>query len=279
MTTEPTGADLHLHTCFSDGTFTPEELVRAARGAGLRAIAVTDHDCVDGVEPTRDAARGLPLEVISGAELSTESGTGEIHIVGLFLQLGGSRLEEEMRRYQERRRQRVYAICDRLREQGVELDPDDVFRLAPGKSPGRVHVAQALLGAGAVCTREEAFVRFLGNGAPACVLKERPAAETAIEIIHQAGGAAVLAHPGISRQDEVIPELAAAGLDGLEAYSSAHSPEVTAHYLALAERHGLAVSAGSDCHGHHAENIRIGCVRLADEELDALRRRAGRGRS
>ena len=279
MTIEPTGADLHLHTCFSDGTFTPEELVRAARAAGLGAIAVTDHDCVDGVGPTREAARGSSLEVISGAEFSTEGGTNEIHIVGLFLELGGSRLEEELRRYQERRRQRVYTICDRLREEGVQIDADDVFRLASGNSPGRVHVAQALLAAGVVGTRDEAFVRFLGNGAPACVPKDRPSAAAAIEMIQQAGGAAVLAHPGLSKHDELIPALVAAGLDGIEAYSPSHSPEKTAHYLALAERHGLAVSAGSDCHGHYSEGLRIGCVRLADEELGALRRRAARGRS
>ncbi len=277
MSIEPTGADLHLHTCFSDGQFTPEELVRAAQAAGLAAIAVTDHDCVDGVAPTREAARDLPLEVISGAELSTDGGASEIHTVGLFMKLGGSRLEEELQRYQERRRERIFTTCELLRGEGVEIDADDVFRLAHGAAPGRVHVAQALLAAGVVGTRDDAFVRFLGIGAPACVPKERPSVATAIELIHEAGGVAILAHPGLSKHDELIPEMVAAGLDGIEAYSPAHSPERTTHYLDLAKRHGLAVSAGSDCHAHDTNRLRIGCVRLADEELDALRNRAAQG--
>jgi len=272
MTEARRGADLHLHTTCSDGCSSPAAVVAAACAAGLRAIAVTDHDTMAGVLPAC-AAAGSELEVVAGVELSAQAGNDEIHIVGLFLPATGSSLAEELQRYQERRRSRVEAICARLDALGCPLTVEEVLELAAGGAVGRVHVARALRRRGFVRSVGEAFDRYLGNHAPAHVPKDRPTPEQAIRLIHECGGLAVLAHPGLTRRDDVIPSLARVGLDALEVYSPAHTPEQIVHYLALAQQYALLISAGSDYHGNGKNETAIGSVRLLDEKLEALRER------
>ena len=273
----PHGADLHLHTRFSDGAYTPEGLVAAARDKQLAAIAVTDHDILDGVAPARLAAGTEGPEVIAGVEFgvaSDDDRPGELHIVGLFLDPDSARLRAELAAFRALRRERVLEMIERLNRCGVVLRPQQVFSLAAGDSVGRLHVARALVEVGHVKTIGAAFNHWLGVGKPGYVARTRPNAVEAIELIHAAGGVAIMAHPGQTQRDDQIASLAAAGMDGIEAFSSDHTAGQVAQYIEMAGALGLLVSGGSDCHGHNKERALIGTVRLDESRLEALRQRA-----
>lgn len=273
----PSGADLHLHTIFSDGAYTPEALVAAAREHHLAAIAVTDHDTLDGVAPSRAAAGTDGPEVIAGVEFGVacdDDCPGELHIVGLFLNPDSVRLRFELARFRELRRARVMEMVERLNRCGVALRPQQVFALAEGDSVGRLHVARALVEIGCVKTVGAAFNHWLGTGKPGYVARTEPSAAQTIELIHAAGGVSVMAHPGQTGRDDQIAEFAAAGMDGIEAFSPDHTAEQTARYIETAKALGLLVSGGSDCHGHNKERAVLGSVRVDERRLEALRLRA-----
>src|SRR5712671_5517390 len=242
-------ADLHLHTSFSDGTYSPEELAAQARAHGLAALALTDHDTVEGCERAARASESAGLEFIPGTELTAEQDGNELHILGYFLDTQNQRLLTEIARFQLVRQNRIREMVARLQAVHVPLQPEMVFALANCRSPGRPHVARALVKAGFCATLDEAFERFLKKNRPAWVPKFKMSAADAMELIHQAGGVAVLAHPGLNRSDEVIPGMVEAGLDGIECFHTKHSPGTSQHYLKLADRFHLLVTGGSDCHG------------------------------
>jgi len=268
------GADLHLHTVYSDGTYTPETLVEQARRHALETIAVTDHDTLNGVAPVRRAAGGEP-EVVAGVEFSVECGGAEVHLLGLFVDERNAALCEALGEYRRRREERARAILARLAECGVRIEEEAVLRCAGRAAPGRVHVARAMVEAGAVPNLAAAFERYLGAGRPACVPKVRHTPERTFDLIRAAGGVSVWAHPGITARDDLLAGLMDAGLQGIEVYSSGHSPADERRYLRLARRHGLLVSGGSDCHGMNKDRLLIGSVRLPDRRLEALRAAAG----
>jgi hypothetical protein len=274
---KPQGADLHLHTVYSDGLYTPETVVAAAREQGLRAIGLTDHDSVDGVEPTRRAVPEAGFEVIAGAEFgvpASDDGGAEIHLVGLFLDVKSSALGEGLRRNRAQRKQRVMETIARLNRIGLTLRTEEVFALAAPGNVTRLHLARALVQAGRARSIQSAFRRWLRPGTPGFVPRAgAPAAET-ISLIHRAGGLAVMAHPGKTLRDGEIPALVEAGLDALEVYCPEHSASEELRYLRLAAQHRLLVAAGSDCHGDPDSRIRIGKVRLDEERFEALRQRA-----
>ena len=273
----PNGADLHLHTIFSDGAYTPEALIAAARERHLAAIAVTDHDTLDGVEPTRLAAGTEGPEVIAGVEFGAagnDDRPGELHIAGLFLDPASERLRAELARFRNLRRERVFEMIERLNRCGLVMRPQQVFSLAAGDSVGRLHVARALVEAGHVKTIGAAFNHWLGVGKPGYVARAEPSVAQTMELIHAAGGVAIMAHPGQTGRDDQIADLAAAGMDGLEAFSPDHTAAQVAGYIKTAEALGLLVSGGSDCHGHNKDRVQIGSVRLDESRLEALRRRA-----
>src|ERR1700743_744147 len=207
-------ADLHLHTNFSDGTYTPEELVSQAAKNNLAAIALTDHDTVEGCERAAAACKALEIEFIPGAELTAEQNENEIHILGYFLDTHNEKLLAEIAKFQAVRQQRIHEMVARLNEVKIALKVEDVIALANCRSPGRPHVARALVKAGFCSSLDEAFERFLQKHRPAWVPQAKISARAAIELIHHADGLAVMAHPGLNRSDEVIPDLVDAGLDG-----------------------------------------------------------------
>ena len=276
---KPHGADLHLHTVYSDGAYTPETLVAAALEQDLRTIALTDHDSVEGVAPTRLAAREAGLEVVAGAEFgvpASDGDTEEIHLVGLFLNVESSALREALRRNREQRKQRVMEMIEKLNRIGVTVRTEEVLGLSAPGNVTRLHLARALVQAGRVRSVQAAFKRWLRPGTPAFVPRAgAPAAET-IALIHRAGGLAVMAHPGKTRRDGEIPALAEAGLDAIEVYCPDHSASEELRYLQLAAQHGLLAAAGSDCHGDRDGRILIGKVRLDADRFEALRARAER---
>jgi len=266
-------ADLHLHTCFSDGTYTPEELASAARRKNLAAIALTDHDTVEGCQRTAAACQLEGLEFIPAAELTAEINEHEIHVLGYFLDTANPKLLQQLARFQQVRQDRIREMVSRINQAGIPLLVDDVFTLANCRSPGRPHVARALA-AGEFCgSLDEAFERFLKKGKPAWVPKFKMSVHEAIELIHQAGGLAVMAHPGLTRADATIPALAEMGLDGLECFHTKHTNGIAAQYLALADRLHLLVTGGSDCHGTTKGRPLIGTVKIPYHYVERLKNR------
>jgi 3',5'-nucleoside bisphosphate phosphatase len=264
-------ADLHLHTNFSDGTYSPEELAVHAARQGLSAVALTDHDTVEGCPRARAACESAGVEFMAGTELTAEQDDNELHILGYLIDLENKRFRREIGRFQAVRQNRIREMVCRLNEVNVPLTAEEVFALANCRSPGRPHVARALVKAGFVSSVDEAFERFLKKHRPAWVPKFKMSAAEAINLIHQAGGVAVMAHPGLNRTDEVIPGMVESGLDGLECFHTKHSTGMTEHYLGLAERFHLLVTGGSDCHGLSKGKPLIGTVRVPYEYVVRLK--------
>ena len=267
-------ADLHLHTNFSDGTYSPEEMVAQAKRFELSAIALTDHDTVEGCARTEQACRAEGIEFIPGSELTAEHDDNELHILGYFLDTQNPRLLAEMAQFQTVRQNRIREMVAKLNQLHVPLDADKVFTLANCRSPGRPHVARALVQGGFCSSSDDAFERFLKKGRPAWVGKFKISAADAIELIHHAGGVAVFAHPGLNRADEVIPDLVEGGLDGIECFHTKHSVATANHYVTIAKRFGLLITGGSDCHGLTKGKPLIGTVKLPYEYVEQLKAKA-----
>lgn len=267
-------ADLHLHTNFSDGTYSPEEMVAQAKHFELSAIALTDHDTVEGCARTEQACRAEGIEFIPGSELTAEHDDNELHILGYFLDTQNPRLLTEMAQFQTVRQNRIREMVSKLNQLGIPLDAEKVFALANCRSPGRPHVARALVQGGFCSSSDEAFERFLKKNRPAWVGKFKISAADAIELIHHAGGVAVFAHPGLNRADEVIPDLVEAGLDGIECFHTKHSPTTANHYITIAKRFNLLITGGSDCHGLTKGKPLIGTVKLPYEYVEQLKNKA-----
>ena len=266
-------ADLHLHTTESDGTWTPEQLVKQARLVGLAAIAITDHDTTGGIAA---ALKHAPqrLEVIPGIELSTVAEGGEeVHMVGLWINPHYEPLQEELTALRAARIDRIDEILARLDDLGISLTQGDVLNFATRDVVSRSHIASALVEKGVVTSKKEAFDAFLGRGAPAYVERRKLRPERAIALIIQSGGMPVLAHPGLLRDLTMLPSLKKAGLVGIEVVHHSHTPEQTKHFLSLADELKLLPSGGSDCHGPKGKDaIYIGTYKIPWKWLEDLAR-------
>lgn len=261
--------DLHMHSTWSDGTLTPQQLVAAAAKRGVRTIALTDHDTTDGVADARLAGEDVGVSVITGIEISAwlpdPAPRGrEVHILGWFVDPTHPELAATTRRQATARLRRAEAICARLTDLGVPLDPAPIIDAAHG-NVGRPHIARALVAAGHVPTVSLAFDRYIGNSGPAYVALERIHAHDAIALVHAAGGVAAIAHPGVDGLTDAIPDLAAAGLDAVEVDHPAHNRATRDRLRGLAARHDLVPTGGSDFHrpegpiglGHHGVSDRV----------------------
>jgi hypothetical protein len=255
-------ADLHLHSLFSDGTFTPEELAGRGGQAGLAALSLTDHDTVEGCGRMAQACEALGIEFVVGTELTAEFEDKEVHLLGYFFDPHNGPLLAEIRKFQVVRKSRIHEMVARLNKINIPLRAETVFAVANCRSPGRPHVARALVQEGLCPSMEEAFDRFLKKGRRAWVPKCKISALDAIALIHQAGGLAVMAHPGLNHCDDIIPILAGQGLDGIECFHTKHSAKMSNHYLSIASRLNLLVTGGSDCHGYSKGKPLIGGVKL-----------------
>lgn len=267
-------ADLHLHTNFSDGTYTPEELVSHGKRHGLAAMALTDHDTIEGCARMEAACGTQGIEFIPGVELTAEINGCELHLLAYCIDLNNETFLAEAGRFQTVRQNRIREMVAQLNKLGIPLQSEAVFAIANCRSPGRPHVARALVQAGLCGSLDEAFERFLKKNRPAWVPKCKMSASEAIILIHQAGGLAVMAHPGLNRTDEIIPEMVEAGLDGIECFHSKHSPSTSQHYVKLAEKHHLLVTGGSDCHGMNKGKPLIGSIKLPYQHVEKLKEKA-----
>jgi len=254
--------DLHVHSDFSDGTVSPEELVREAAGIGLKALALTDHDTMAGWRRFVRAAKAAGVRPVLGVELSAAHEHGPLHILGYFPR-PTPRLCAALRRLRQGRRERNEAILARLRALGLGVGRDDVLRQAGVGAVGRLHFARALVEIGCVQTAQEAFDRWLARGRPAYVDRFRFSAAETIAMLRSAGAVTVLAHPGLLRCKgahlrALVAELREAGLDGLEVWHSRHVASGAVRLRALAERYGLLATGGSDYHGRGEAGVRLG---------------------
>lgn len=255
--------DLHLHTTHSDGSCTPTELIGLAHEAGVTTLAITDHDIMTGISEARIAADQYEIEIIPGVEISSIMGNSELHILGYFLDWQDAGLNERFKTLRDSRHRRNPQIIERLQGLGIDLTYDQVRALAGSDSVGRPHIARALMNKGVVTSAKEAFDKFLGEGKPAYVPRELPSPAEAIHWIKSARGLAVLAHPTwVKLTDrsltELLRQLTAEGLDGVEVYYSSHTPRQTREYLSLAQQLGLLVTGGSDFHGLTKPDIEVG---------------------
>ncbi|MCX7841967.1 MAG: PHP domain-containing protein [Clostridia bacterium] len=254
--------DLHTHSTISDGSMTPSELVRHAKSAGLVALALTDHDSVDGVEEALAEGKRIGIEVIPGLEISVDF-KPEMHILGYFPEQAYKRIETVLDLLRESRQLRNPRIIDKLNEMGFDITMKEVEAEAGKGIVGRPHIAKVLLAKGYVSSVEDAFDRLLGCGKPAYFKKERLTPEEGIKEILKAGGVPVLAHPiylghSLEALDKLLGELAQVGLKGIEAIYVDNTKEETGNLLRLAIKHKLLVTGGSDFHGSYKPDIEIG---------------------
>jgi 3',5'-nucleoside bisphosphate phosphatase len=273
--------DLHTHTTFSDGTFSPEELVALARERGLTVLAVTDHDSTEGIGRALDAAKDGGPEIVPGVEFSTVRDGYGIHVLAYWVDLDHDRFQAELRRLRDDRFSRGERMVAKLRELGYPISFKRVREIAEGKNIVRPHIAQAMVEAGVVSTIEDAFTpELIKDGGRAYVEKHALGPVAALELIKAADGLAVVAHPGLFREglgvpDEVIEELTVAGLDGIEARHPDHPPRAETRYRDMARRLGLVVTGSSDCHGTRYDPVRLGSVTTDPEEFARLRAKKG----
>ncbi len=250
--------DLHTHTTASDGRCTPAELVARAAAAGVTVLSVTDHDTVAGYQAASAVSAAAGVELVSGIEMTAIVDGADLHVLGYFIDAHSPRLLAFLAEQRRRRIDRVRQIIDRLATHGIVLDPDAILQPGledPSVASGRPWIARALVAGGHVADSNQAFDRWLGRGRPAFVARLGVTPKEAIARIHEAGGLASLAHPGLVGHDEWLPGLAADGLDALEAYHSSHDGSATDHYLSMAARLGLCVTGGSDYHADESHGV------------------------
>jgi len=264
-------ADLHLHTNYSDGTYSPGELVAQGKKAGLSALAVVDHDTIEGVVPCIAAGEDDGLEVLSGIELSAECDNLEVHILGYLIDYRDERLKERLEVLKKNRVERIYKIAQKLQDMGVNLNPEAVFEISGKGTVGRLHVARAMLKEGLIGSTYEAFQKYIGDKCPAYVLGFRFSPQEAIKLIKDAGGIPVLAHPYSISDDKLLFKFIGYGLMGLEVYYPEHSQSMVNFYLDIAKKNNLLVTGGSDCHGAAKPEVRIGSMKIPYELVEKLK--------
>jgi len=259
--------DLHLHTSASDGILSPSEVVRYAVKKGLKAIAITDHDTIDGIEEGLREGQRVNLTVIPGVEISVDFSGGTMHMLGYLFDKGDEILREKLSLLQKFRAERNPRIAERLSRLGMPLQYEEVEKIAGGGQVGRPHFARLMVQKGYVRSEQEAFDKYLKKGAPAYEEKMRFTPSDAVALILRAQGVPVLAHPftlncqGEEELDRIVKGLVEAGLKGIEVYYSEHSEKETREYQCLTDKYGLIVTGGSDFHGDKSSGIDIGTGR------------------
>jgi len=269
-------ADLHTHSCFSDGQTTPEELLLRAGFAGLSIIALTDHDTVDGLQPLVAAASGETPQVVPGVELSCTEGKQEIHLLGYWIDPEEKNLRSELQRIRQARVTRAERIVDRLRDHQIVLDFDEVMGLTRNGLVGRPHIAEAMVRGGHVPDHHTAFRLYLGDGKRAAVPKEFLTPAEGIGLIRRAGGWVSVAHPAVTKPDALLPRLKIEGLGGLEVWHPKHTTREIEQCLATSRSLDLVPTGGSDYHGLEAGATILGHYGLTEERYQHVLLAAGR---
>lgn len=274
-------ADLHVHSTASDGGTAPEDLPAAAAAAGMAAIALLDHDTLDGLARAVEASKKTDVMLVPGVEMTAYieridgDGLQELHIGGLFVDPTREELAEALERMQRRRLERIHEMAERLTDMGVRVDPERVIERSSTRAVGRVHLGQELVARGYCRDLNEAFARYIGDDSPAYVRKAIMAPAETIEVIHTAGGCTMLCHPGLVKDGPAyVAALAEMGLDAIEVHYPAHSDQQEKTFMDLCGAHGLVVAGGSDFHGANKPDIHMGQEFVTFIELAQLAERA-----
>ena len=270
-------ADLHIHSIYSDGSYTPEELVKKSVEKGFNTIAIADHDTVEGIPLAEKAAESLPIEVIPAIELSTFRGREEIHILGYFIDYRNEDLLSETKKIFSARKSRAKKMVELLNKQGINISFKQVQNIAGDDYLGRPHVAKAMIEEGYITEIGEAFTEnYIANGGKAYVPKYKLTPKKAVEIILKAGGVPIVAHPNFINHGEAmnyedIKELKDYGLEGIEIYQSKHDKKAEKKYKKIAKDLDLLITGGSDFHGENTPDVSLGDVKLNDQEVEKLK--------
>ncbi len=248
--------DLHIHSMASDGRYSPSEIVRKAAGLGLEVIALADHDSVDGIAPALEEARKLnQLQFIPAVEVSTDVPSGEVHILGYFIDYTSQELAAALERFRHSRERRAQGMVARLAELGINVSWERVREIAGSGTIARPHIAQAMLEKGYIGSIKEAFDRYIARDGPAYVERDKMTPAEAVQLILRSRGLPVMAHPFTAPEPEaMIVELKDVGMVGIEAYYNNYMNEEVGNLIALAKNHGLIITGGSDYHGLDESN-------------------------
>lgn len=267
-------ADLHMHTTFSDGVYSPYELVKRCKQGGLSVIAITDHDSVDAFPDAIQYGKEFGVEVIPGVELSAMVDDKDVHILGYFLDYTSKHLQEYLEFFRIERIKRAERIVAKLNTINVPLKIESVLERAGKGSVGRPHIASAMVEHGYIQNYHEAFDKFIGNGGPAFEKKFNLSPEEAIKLISSSGGLSFLAHPGRYTSDEAVIHLIKCGLDGIEVIHPSHTATHAAHYRGIVGEYYLLESGGSDFHGGKKnDDEMLGSYYIDDEKVEMMKRR------
>jgi predicted metal-dependent phosphoesterase TrpH len=265
--------DLHLHSTASDGRFSPAELVRKAAAEGISVIALTDHDTVVGIDAALEAAKSFPgLRLIPGIEISTDAPKGEVHILGYFIDHTDANFRVALEKMRNSRRERAQQIVTRLAELGCPVDWERVCEIAGGGTIGRPHIAQALLERGYIESFREAFEKYISRDGPAYVEREKVTPSGAVEMVIEAKGLPVLAHPlTVPEPEEMAIQLKKVGLIGIEAYYASYTTDDVERLVDIADRHDLIATGGTDFHGIDTDSeMLIGGVDIPEKSAERL---------
>ncbi|MCB1196102.1 PHP domain-containing protein [bacterium] len=268
----PTYIDLHIHTTKSDGLCSPYQIMEMAHELNLAAISITDHDTVEGYLEAVIPAQQFGIELISGIEFSCTEDGQDIHVLGYFVDTSCEALSEHLKNMRTARKRRFRQIVEVLNTQGIPLDADVLLEKLNNTSPGRLHIARSLIEIGKVHTVQEAFQRYLGEQCPAYVSTAKISVSECIKLIHSIRGLAILAHPGLYKNDTLITRFVGYGIDGIEAYHSNHTKTQVRKYLAMAQEKNLKISGGSDFHALNShEPLSLGSLKLPYSILETLK--------
>jgi predicted metal-dependent phosphoesterase TrpH len=264
--------DLHIHTKFSDGSSTLEEVMEAVAGKGLAAVSITDHDCVDAYPLALEMGKDLGVEVIPGVELASEVQGIDIHVLGYYVDFNNPEFTDKLREMKEARYLRAQKIVSNLNKQGIDLRFETVLAIAgEGAAIGRPHIAAAMLKEELVFSFREAFDKYIGYDSPAYVEKLKMSPKEIFDLIKRAGGVSVLAHPGVTRVDERIPEFIRDGLQGIETIHTEHPDAAIRHYLKICKKNNLAFTGGSDFHSDKHRKFELGYPRVTYAAVESLK--------
>jgi len=268
MSTEEKYADLHIHTNYSDGTFTPQQILTLAQKVGLSCISITDHDSVSAL-PFFASTR--EIEVLPGIELTAQINDTEVHVLGYLIDYEEGWFQEKLEEIREIRIQRMRQMCKKLTQLGMPIEAEEVLDFAEHNCVGRLHLARLMVKKGFVATTREAFNLYIGDHGPAYVSRFKLTPYEAIELILKLRGIPVLAHPYTLGNQDLIPQFVKAGLKGLEVIYPEHTSNQTKHYNELAREYNLLVTGGSDCHGEAKPEVKMGTLKIPYALVEKLK--------
>jgi len=271
---QPPAGDLHMHTFYSDGAFSPENVIKRAAEKKLSIVSITDHDSVNGIQESIECGLSHNIEVIPGIELSATCGNREVHILGYFIDHNNKELREYLEFFRGQRVKRAREMVSRLNELKIPVSIDVVLENSEGRSIGRPHVAEAVLETGRVKNYLEVFHKYIGFGCPAYVEKYRLDVKDAVEMIARAGGLSFIAHPNDALRDTILFDIIKAGIDGIETTHPSLNTSKSEYYRGIAQEYYLLESGGSDFHGGKRDDEgNIGRYGVSLNYIDAMRKR------